>query len=166
MRIKWKADSTSWYVCRFVDEHNQDLLPAKFVSYLPTYRKISDVDVAHIKSLRQAATDGDVNAALRYFNSCARADVNMSWRYQVGDEQQMCDLFWSDGCSQHDYKIFGDVLAFDAMYGRKKYNLSVLGRFLECMGGKAPKAIITDGDRAMQLAIQEVFPETYHRLCA
>ncbi|RYR24594.1 hypothetical protein Ahy_B02g058109 [Arachis hypogaea] len=53
MRIKQKADSTSWYVYRFVDEHNHDLLPAKFVSYLPAYRKISDVDVAHIESLRQ-----------------------------------------------------------------------------------------------------------------
>ncbi|KAL4294853.1 hypothetical protein AHAS_Ahas18G0269600 [Arachis hypogaea] len=53
MRIKRKADSTSWYVCRFVDEHNHDLLPAKFVLYLPAYRKISDVDVAHIESLRQ-----------------------------------------------------------------------------------------------------------------
>ncbi|XP_016165312.1 protein FAR1-RELATED SEQUENCE 5-like [Arachis ipaensis] len=140
---------------------------------------------------------GDVNAALRYFNSCARADENMYWRYQVGDEQQMCDLFWSDGCSQHDYKIFGDILAFDATYGRNKYNLPVivfsgvnhhnqtcvfgiamvssetqaayvwvLGRFLECMGGKAPKAVITDGDRAMRLAIQEVFPEAHHKLCA
>ncbi|KAL4381394.1 hypothetical protein AHAS_Ahas04G0129100 [Arachis hypogaea] len=234
MRIKRKANSTSWYVCHFVDEHNHDLLPAKFVSYLPAYRKISDVDVAHIESLRQVGISipkiyesiaaqaggfnlvsftkrdmynvvrrqramhcGDVNAALRYFNSCARADENIYWRYQVGNEQQMCDLFWSDGCSQHDYKIFGDVLAFDATYGRNKYNLPVivfsgvnhhnqtcvfdvamvssetqaayvwvLGRFLECMGGKAPKVVITDGDRAMRLAIQEVFPEAHHRLCA
>ncbi|RYQ84144.1 hypothetical protein Ahy_B10g103081 [Arachis hypogaea] len=42
----------------------------------------------------------------------------------------------------------------------------VLGRFLECMRGKAPKAVIADGDRSMQLAIQEVFPEAHHRLCA
>ncbi|XP_020963585.1 protein FAR1-RELATED SEQUENCE 11-like [Arachis ipaensis] len=53
MRIKRKANSTSWYVCRFVDKHNHDLLPAKFVSYLPAYRKISDVDRAHMDSLRQ-----------------------------------------------------------------------------------------------------------------
>ncbi|XP_016185196.1 protein FAR1-RELATED SEQUENCE 5-like [Arachis ipaensis] len=178
-----KADSTSWYVYRFVDEHNHDLLPAKFVSYLPAYRKISDVDVAHIESLRQVGI-----SIPKIYESIAA---------QVGDEQQMCDLFWSDGCSQHDYKIFGDVLAFDATYGRNKYNLPVivffgvnhhnqtcvfgaamvssetqaayvwvLGRFLECMGGKAPKAVITDGDRAMRLAIQEVFPEAHHRLCA
>ncbi|RYR20420.1 hypothetical protein Ahy_B03g065535 [Arachis hypogaea] len=39
-------------------------------------------------------------------------------------------------------------------------------KFRECMGGKAPKAVITDGDRSMRLAIQEVFPEAHHRLCA
>ncbi|XP_016191916.1 protein FAR1-RELATED SEQUENCE 5-like [Arachis ipaensis] len=33
-------------------------------------------------------------------------------------------------------------------------------------GGKAPKAVITDGDRSMRFAIQEVFPEAHHRLCA
>ncbi|KAL4293909.1 hypothetical protein AHAS_Ahas18G0175200 [Arachis hypogaea] len=53
MRIKQKAESNNWYVCRFVDEHNHDLLLAKFVSYLPAYRKISDVDRAHMDSLRQ-----------------------------------------------------------------------------------------------------------------
>ncbi|XLT50718.1 hypothetical protein HN873_043322, partial [Arachis hypogaea] len=53
MRIKRKAESNNWYVCRFVDEHNHDLLPAKFVSYLPAYRKLSDVDRAHMDSLRQ-----------------------------------------------------------------------------------------------------------------
>ncbi|RYR78569.1 hypothetical protein Ahy_A01g003396 [Arachis hypogaea] len=140
---------------------------------------------------------GDVNTALQYFNVCVRRDDNMYWRYQVGAEQNMCDLFWSDGRSQDDYKLFGDVLAFDATYGRNKYNLPVivfsgvnhhnqtcvfgaamvssetqasyvwvLSKFLECMGGKAPKAVITDGDKSMRFAIQEVFPEAHHRLCA
>ncbi|KAL4314654.1 hypothetical protein AHAS_Ahas15G0106700 [Arachis hypogaea] len=109
----------------------------------------------------------------------------------------MCDIFWSDGCSQDDYNIFWDVLAFDATYGRNKYNLPVivfsevnhlnqtcvfatamvlcesqasyvwvLQTFLQCMKGKAPTGMITDGDRSMRLAIQEVFPGAHHRLCA
>ncbi|QHO57476.1 Protein FAR1-RELATED SEQUENCE [Arachis hypogaea] len=53
MKIKQKAKSNNWYVCHFVDEHNNDLLPAKFVSYLPTYRKISYVNRVHMDSLRQ-----------------------------------------------------------------------------------------------------------------
>ncbi|QHN96745.1 Protein FAR1-RELATED SEQUENCE [Arachis hypogaea] len=75
---------------------------------------------------QRAMQSGDVNATLRYFNVCARRDGNMYWWYQVGAEQNMCDLFWSDGHSPNDYKIFGDVLAFDATYRRNKYNLPVI----------------------------------------
>ncbi|XP_020971660.1 protein FAR1-RELATED SEQUENCE 5-like isoform X1 [Arachis ipaensis] len=42
----------------------------------------------------------------------------------------------------------------------------VLRKLLECMGGKAPTAVITDGDRSMRVAIQEVFSNAHHCLCA
>ncbi|KAL4381979.1 hypothetical protein S245_013553 [Arachis hypogaea] len=163
MRIKPKSDSGIWYVSRFVDDHNHDVLPANFVPYLPSYRKISDVNLAYMDSLRQvgisipkiyesiaaqaggfnlvpftkrdmyneirrqrALRNGDVNAPLRFFERCARGDEKMFWRFEVGPDQHMCDLFWSDGRSQNDYKIFGDVLAFDATYDRNKYNLPIV----------------------------------------
>ncbi|XP_071694578.1 protein FAR1-RELATED SEQUENCE 6-like [Rutidosis leptorrhynchoides] len=37
--------------------------------------------------------------------------------------------------------------------------------WLECMGGRSPKAIITDQCRAIQGAVARVFPESRHRLC-
>ncbi|XP_042983189.1 protein FAR-RED IMPAIRED RESPONSE 1-like [Carya illinoinensis] len=37
--------------------------------------------------------------------------------------------------------------------------------WLKCMDGRAPKAIITDQDRAMKNAIAIVFPNTRHRYC-
>ncbi|XP_022859837.1 protein FAR1-RELATED SEQUENCE 5-like [Olea europaea var. sylvestris] len=37
--------------------------------------------------------------------------------------------------------------------------------WLQCMYGEAPQAIITDQDRAMQNAIEIVFPKTKHRWC-
>ncbi|KAG2708236.1 hypothetical protein I3760_05G182800 [Carya illinoinensis] len=37
--------------------------------------------------------------------------------------------------------------------------------WLECMNGRAPKAIITDQDRAMKSAVAMVFPNTRHRYC-
>ncbi|XP_062162209.1 protein FAR1-RELATED SEQUENCE 4-like [Alnus glutinosa] len=37
--------------------------------------------------------------------------------------------------------------------------------WLGCMNGRAPRAIITDQDRAMKNAIAIVFPETRHRYC-
>ncbi|RYR78631.1 hypothetical protein Ahy_A01g003470 isoform D [Arachis hypogaea] len=234
MLIKPRDSTGKWYVSSFVDNHNHDLLPAKFVEYLPSHRKISDVDIAHMDSMRQvgisipkiyesiaaqvggynrvsftkrdmynkvrwhrALQHGDVNVVLSALANAARVDDRMFWQYEVGIGNHMCDLFWSDERSQEDYKLFGDVLTFDATYGQSKYNLLVivffgvnhhnqtcvfgttmvfyesqasyvwvLTKFLECMGGKSPTAIITDGDRSMCLAIQQVFPEAHHRLYA
>ncbi|XP_057746468.1 protein FAR1-RELATED SEQUENCE 5-like [Arachis stenosperma] len=146
---------------------------------------------------QRALQNGDVNAALRFFEGAARNDEKLFWRYKVAAGSHLCDIIWSDGQSQEDYEAFGDVLAFDATYGRNKYNLPVivlsgvnhhnqtcvfaaamvscesqdsykwvLRRFLECMREKALKAVITDGDPSMRLAIMHVFPDAHHRLCA
>ncbi|RYQ91937.1 hypothetical protein Ahy_B09g098004 isoform B [Arachis hypogaea] len=148
MRIKPRDNTGKWYVSRFVDNHNHDLPPAKFVEYLPSHRKISDVDIAHMDSMRQvgisvpkiyesiaaqaggfnqvsftkrdmynevrrqrALQNGDVNAALRVLANASRVDDRM---------------FWRNGRSQEDYKLFGDVLAFDATYRKNKYNIPVI----------------------------------------
>ena len=41
----------------------------------------------------------------------------------------------------------------------------VFETFLDSMGGKHPKSIITDQDKAMKSAIEKVFPENRHRNC-
>ncbi|XP_072090509.1 protein FAR1-RELATED SEQUENCE 5-like isoform X1 [Arachis hypogaea] len=214
MRIKRKDGCGKWYVSRFIDEHNHELLPGKFVDFLRSHRKISEVEIAHLTSMRdigisipkiyesfaaqlggfnmvtftkqdmynevrrqRALQDRDVNAAIWFLDGVGRVDGKMFWRHRLGPGQHLCDLFWSDGRSQYDYGVFGDVLAFDAIYGRNKYNLPVvvfsgvnhhnqtcvfatalvscesqesyvwvLEQFLECMGGVAPKSVITDGD--------------------
>ncbi|RYR29506.1 hypothetical protein Ahy_B01g053911 [Arachis hypogaea] len=130
MRIKKNGHMNKWYVSRFVDDHNYELLPPKLVEYLPPHRKMADVDVAHMDSLRdmynevrhqRAMRKGDVNATIRYFEAGAKVDVKLFWRYQ---------------------------------------------KLSECMEGKAPKAVITDGDRSLLLAINDVFPKAHHRFCA
>ncbi|XP_020963601.1 protein FAR1-RELATED SEQUENCE 5-like [Arachis ipaensis] len=234
MRIKRKEGSGRWYVSRFVEEHNHELAYGKLVDYLRSHRKISEVEVAQLTSMREIGISipkiyesfaaqlggfnlvtftkqdmyneirkqrglqgGDVTAAISYLEGLARIDGKIFWRYKLGSGQQLCNLFWSDGHCQEDYGIFGDVLAFDATYGRNKYNLPVvvfsgvnhhnqtcvfgtamvscesqesyiwvLRQFLECMQGKAPHSVITDGDPAMRIAIQSVFPDAHHRLCA
>ncbi|XP_022880995.1 protein FAR1-RELATED SEQUENCE 1-like [Olea europaea var. sylvestris] len=42
---------------------------------------------------------------------------------------------------------------------------NVFGRIIGCMHGQAPHGIITDQDRAIQNAIEIVFPNTKHRWC-
>ncbi|XP_022871369.1 protein FAR1-RELATED SEQUENCE 5-like [Olea europaea var. sylvestris] len=62
------------------------------------------------------------------------------------------------------YKEFGDVVTFDTTDLTNKYDMS-FAPFVGCMHGQAPKGIIIDQDRAMQNAIQIVFPHTMHRWC-
>ncbi|RYR04324.1 hypothetical protein Ahy_B06g084000 [Arachis hypogaea] len=75
---------------------------------------------------QRALQDGDVDAAIRFLEGVSCVDGKMFWKHRLGPGQHLSDLFWSDGRSQYDYGVFGDVLAFDAMYERNKYNLSVV----------------------------------------
>jgi hypothetical protein len=68
------------------------------------------------------------------------------------------------GCNNHSQTIiFGAALVSDETTETYKW---VLSSFLEAMGNRQPKAVMTDGDLAMREAIRVVFPETCHRLCA
>ncbi|RYR73264.1 hypothetical protein Ahy_A02g007616 [Arachis hypogaea] len=53
MRIKRKEGSGRWYVSRFVEEHNHELAYGKLVDYLRSHRKISEVEVAQLTSMRE-----------------------------------------------------------------------------------------------------------------
>ncbi|KAL4394678.1 hypothetical protein AHAS_Ahas02G0176000 [Arachis hypogaea] len=58
--------------------------------------------------------------------------------------------------------IFGSGLLSDETTETYKW---LLETFVEAMGGKSPKAVITDGDLAMRDAIKNVLPDATHRLC-
>ncbi|KAF1868274.1 hypothetical protein Lal_00018795 [Lupinus albus] len=70
--------------------------------------------------------NGDAESALQYLKDQSKSDCAMYWRHTVDEEGKLQQLFWADGCSIFDYSIFGDVLAFDATYGRNKYKFSVV----------------------------------------
>ncbi|XP_042952232.1 protein FAR-RED IMPAIRED RESPONSE 1-like [Carya illinoinensis] len=63
---------------------------------------------------------------------------NVFWMHEVGRRTNILDIF--------------DKQIWDATW-------------LTCMNGEAPKAIITDQDRAMKNAISLVFPNSRHRSC-
>jgi hypothetical protein len=68
------------------------------------------------------------------------------------------------GINHHNQSvIFGCAIVGDET---KEAYIWLLENFLEAMGGKCPVSIITDGDLAMRNAIEKVFPEAHHRLCA
>ncbi|XP_025702853.1 protein FAR1-RELATED SEQUENCE 5-like [Arachis hypogaea] len=67
------------------------------------------------------------------------------------------------GCNHHGQTvIFGSGLLSDETTETYKW---LLETFVEAMGGKSPKAVITDGDLAMRDAIKNVLLDATHRLC-
>ena len=42
----------------------------------------------------------------------------------------------------------------------------LLRQFIECMGGRKPPSVVTDGDLSMSSAISSVLPDATHRLCS
>ncbi|KAJ1428168.1 Zinc finger, PMZ-type [Sesbania bispinosa] len=66
--------------------------------------------------------ESDVKSALQYLRKIAEIDEALACRHTVDEKGRLQRLFWCDGHSQVDYKLFGDVLAFDATYQRNKYH--------------------------------------------
>ncbi|XP_076922658.1 protein FAR1-RELATED SEQUENCE 5-like [Bidens hawaiensis] len=105
------------------------------------------------------------------------------------------DADMADENSKKSYLVFGDVVGFDATYRSNKYDMvfvrftgidnhnrnitlgaALLGsetadsyrwllREYAHAFGSAPKVVVTDQDAAMKRAIQDVFPNSRHRLC-
>ena len=67
------------------------------------------------------------------------------------------------GVSQHGHTyLFACALIVNECAETFKW---VFTEFICAMGGKHPQTIITDQDRAMQVAISEVLPNTVHKCC-
>ncbi|XP_020987595.1 protein FAR1-RELATED SEQUENCE 9-like [Arachis duranensis] len=67
------------------------------------------------------------------------------------------------GCNHHGQTvIFSFGLLSDESTETYKW---LLETFVEAMGGKSPKAVITEGDLAMRDAIKNVLPDATHQLC-
>ncbi|XP_057420178.1 protein FAR1-RELATED SEQUENCE 5-like isoform X1 [Lotus japonicus] len=141
--------------------------------------------------------NSDASSSIQFIGKLSSNDSEMYWERTIDNDRRLQHLFWCDGISRLSYKVYGDVLAFDATYSKNKYLLPVvifsgvnnhnrttifatavvaneteetyvwlLEHFLRAMDGKHPKAVITDGAVVMKNAIQRVFPNAHHRLCA
>ncbi|XP_073153673.1 protein FAR-RED IMPAIRED RESPONSE 1-like [Henckelia pumila] len=77
----------------------------------------------------------------------------------LDDDGRLKNVFCADNRSRKAYKEFGDVVTFDTTYLTNKYDMP-FALFID-----TPQGIITDQDKAMQNAIEIVFPNTKHRWC-
>ncbi|RYR51578.1 hypothetical protein Ahy_A06g026579 isoform A [Arachis hypogaea] len=105
---------------------------------------------------------GDTARVLKKLEDMRLKDPQLYFKACHDSRGLLHNLFWSDGISQLDYRLFGDVIAFDATYKKNKYSCPLV----IFSGGKTPTSIITDGAMAIRNAVRDVFPEVRHRLCA
>ncbi|XP_057418229.1 protein FAR1-RELATED SEQUENCE 5-like [Lotus japonicus] len=76
------------------------------------------------KQRRSHMSDG--RNALDYLRWLGMNDELMFERHTEDAEHGVEHLFWCDGISRYNYKVFGDVLAFDATYKKNKYRRPVV----------------------------------------
>ncbi|XP_028057631.1 protein FAR1-RELATED SEQUENCE 5-like [Camellia sinensis] len=92
-------------------------------------------------------------------------NLNFYSAIDLDEDGHMRNLFWADARSKTAYEAFGDVVSFDTTYLTNKYDMPFCFLFREWLSyiSDAPsKAIITDQCRAMQNAIEVVFPQARH----
>ncbi|XP_025680363.1 protein FAR1-RELATED SEQUENCE 5-like [Arachis hypogaea] len=71
-------------------------------------------------------------------------------------------VVFSDVNHHNQTVVFAAALVADE---KEETYVWLLQQLQTSMKGKAPVSIITDGDRQMKSAIEQVFPEAHHRLC-
>jgi len=137
----------------------------------------------------------DMSKALEYFRNRKAEDPNFFYKFDVDvdDDMKVKNLFWREGSSLKHYAEYGDCVSFETtnkynlpfalscgvtchghtcMFGcafmsdeKTETFTWIFETFLESTGGKHPKSIITDQDKAMAAAIKEERPNTRHRNC-
>ncbi|XP_016195358.1 protein FAR1-RELATED SEQUENCE 5-like [Arachis ipaensis] len=105
---------------------------------------------------------GDAARALKKLEDMRLKDPPLYFKACHDSRGLLRNLFWSNGISQLDYQLFGDVIALDTTYKKNKYSCPLV-IFSE---GKTPTSIITDGAMAIRNTVKDVFSEVRHRLCA
>ncbi|XP_058786646.1 protein FAR1-RELATED SEQUENCE 5-like [Vicia villosa] len=78
-------------------------------------------DVHNQIARQRKEMSSDAKGAVRYLIDLRVKDPLMLVAHTVGADGTLQNLFWSDGESQKNYELFGDVLAFDATYKKNKY---------------------------------------------
>ncbi|XP_021723359.1 protein FAR1-RELATED SEQUENCE 5-like [Chenopodium quinoa] len=112
----------------------------------------------------------DAQNLVNILNQEQSKDPKFFFRVKFGKDGRISNIFWIDSMMLEDYRIYGDVLVFDTTYRTNRYNLIysfiwLLETFLKAMENKKPTSIFTDQDQAMANAIEQVLPNTRHRLC-
>ncbi|XP_076886155.1 protein FAR1-RELATED SEQUENCE 5-like [Bidens hawaiensis] len=127
---------------------------------------------------------GDYDAEMVVQRLMAKKEFcpNFSCDYSTAADGALKGLFWVDERAKMNFYVFGITLVFVPFTGIDNHNRNVtlgaalLGSetaesytwLLNCFKkafGYAPAVVVTDQDPAMKRAIEDVFPNSRHRLC-
>ncbi|XP_058747079.1 protein FAR1-RELATED SEQUENCE 5-like [Vicia villosa] len=94
-----------------------------FANAVEGYDKVEFLkkDVHNQIARQRKEMSSDAKGVVRYLIDLRVKDPLMLVAHTVGADGTLQNLFWSDGESQKNYELFGDVLAFDATYKKNKY---------------------------------------------
>ncbi|XP_028125042.1 protein FAR1-RELATED SEQUENCE 6-like [Camellia sinensis] len=120
----------------------------------------------HIEKARRLRLGvGDAESVAFYFHRMQQQNSNFYSEMDFDGEGRLRNLFWADARSRAAYKAFRDVVTFDTTYLTNKYDMPFAPAWLSCTSNTPLNNIITDQGKAMQNAIQIVFPQARHRWC-
>ncbi|RYR51587.1 hypothetical protein Ahy_A06g026579 isoform G [Arachis hypogaea] len=105
MDVKFVPEIGRWHIFYFSDEHNHDLLDTQFSAMLPVHRKMSEADIMQMMNMLKSGISTSQIFGLLASQAGGYEFVGYGPR----------DI-------QLDYRLFGDVIAFDATYKKNKYS--------------------------------------------
>lgn len=136
---------------------------------------------------RELVSTGDARVFQDYLVRNQLENPYFFYSLDIHDDHRLENVLEIDSQSCVDYQYFGDAISFETIYmpfapfvgvnhhrqlillgcsllrdETKKSYIWLLKTWLQAMGGKSPRAIITDQDKAI---IAAVFPTSCHRFC-
>ncbi|RYR48445.1 hypothetical protein Ahy_A07g034472 [Arachis hypogaea] len=110
--------------------------------------------------------EGDTATTISYLKGKTESNPTAVVQDLYCIEKHIGHLFRSNGYTQCDYECFGDVLAFDSIFGFLEDEKIpsykwLLSSFFEEIRHKESKVVATDGDESMREAIRSEFPNNF-----
>jgi hypothetical protein len=75
------------------------------------------------QSERKRKQNTDIACTLKYIERIQLTKPGFCCKMEVDGTGAVRSLFWTDGRSRMDYKIYGEFISFDTTYSTNKYNM-------------------------------------------
>ncbi|XP_025640608.1 protein FAR1-RELATED SEQUENCE 5-like [Arachis hypogaea] len=196
LHVFFDVVTESWVVRDFCDEHNHELIIPKLARMLRSYKKMTEPNINQMNHMKevgisipnifgslasQCGGNENVNFSIKdMHNQVAKQrrqlpDDLTSLDYDLFGDVLAFDTTYKknryrllvvifSGVNHHNQTVvFGVAIVSNEM---KSTYVWLLKQLLIAMKGKTLTSVITDGHPSMAIAIQEVFSNAHHRLCA